>query len=263
MSTKSRGLFQANKGGVILVVGLLVSFAVLVAGTLRTSTVDAQSNGPFTFVDETDQASGVRYWASYLDGQINGNVSIDSGNADNFRKYLEFTERQTQEVLASGQNAVYALVVFNRPLSQEELQQFVNTYDLQPLSFSLRALAPNGMRSTINGMPGDNSLVAPEILGLVAKDIYERDGSLITGWIELTTEAQSSELAKLVNDPAVAVVDSTETLLRYNITAATLSDAGANKQTIDGFANDQLRIQMSHVPVYWSLEDFGLLPISK
>ena len=77
------------------------------------------------------------------------------------------------------------------------------------------------------------------MLGLVAQDIQERDGSVIKGWIELSTVAQRGDWAKLVNDPVVAVVDSTETLLRNNITAAKLSDAGVDEQTIEAFANNQ------------------------
>ena len=161
--------------------------------------------------------------------------------------------------MATNQNKFYALVVFNHPLSQSEFEQFVKTYALKPSTYSLRAVAPDGTRSTIYGGPADGNLIPAALLDLVAQDIQQRDGSTIKGWIEVSTIVKRKDLVDLIDDPAVYTVDVTESVLRNSITSAKLSAAGADEGTVQAYTSDQVQIQISRVPVYWFLEDYGLV----
>ena len=116
-----------------------------------------------------------------------------------------------------------------------------------------------GTRSTIYGGPADGNLIPADLLNLVAQDIQQRDGSTIKGWIEVSTIVKRKDLVDLINDPAVYTVDVTESILRNSITSAKLSAAGANEGTVQAYTNDQMQIQISRLPVYWFLEDYGLV----
>jgi hypothetical protein len=243
----------------ILAVGVLIALAILAYGVARPHLAQAKSDAPVTFVDKTDNESGIRYVIGYADGQFNGGVIFDDTSIEGVRKYVGFNQRSVRDLLTAGQTKFYVLVVFNRPLSRSEFEQFVNTYALQPYSYSIRTVAPDGMRGTIYGGPIDGNLIPDDLLNFTSKDVQERDGSTIKGWIEVSAIVGRQDLVEVIRDPLVYTVDVTETILRNSLTKSNLSAAGIDEQTIQAYLNDQSQIQMSRVPLFWFLEDYGLV----
>lgn len=242
-----------------VIAGLLVGLAAIAYGFVWSPTGSAKPDGPTYFLDETDGATNVRYGVAYSDGQLNGGVNYEFRTAEGVRKYQDFNRRTVERLLASSQGQLYALVVFNRPLPQSEFEQLVKSYSLIPYAYSLRAVAPNGMRTTIYGGPANGSLVPADTMSMIARDVQARDGTNISGWIDVSTQVGRPDLAKLINDPRVFTVDATETLLRGSITPTKLQNAGANANIVDAAARGEIHIQISRVSLFWSLEDLGLL----
>jgi hypothetical protein len=251
---------SGGKGIAILIsAGLLIGLATIAYGFVWSPTANAKPEGPVYFLDATDGATNVHYGVAYSDGQLNGGVTYEFRTAEGVRKYLDFNRRTIEKLLQSNQSQIYALVVFNRPLPQGEFEQFVQSYGMNPYAYSLRAVAPNGMRTTIYGGPANGSLIPADTINMIAKDIQERDNTSIRGWIDVSTVISRPNLVKLMNDPRVYTVDATETLFRNSITPTKLDSAGANSDIVRAATQGDLHIQISRVSLYWSLEDLGLV----
>jgi hypothetical protein len=149
--------------------------------------------------------------------------------------------------------------VFNHSLSQDEFEQLVKTYALKPYAYSLRAVAPDGTRTTIYGGPVDGKLIPTDLLDMVSQDLQQRDGSTIKGWVEVSTIVQSTDLVNLLSNPTVYTIDVTETLLRNAVTFDKLQAVEVEDKVVQMYLKGQAQIQISRTPLYWFLEEYGLI----
>jgi len=251
--------FFASKTRTILSLVLLGGLVALAFGAIQASVAQAQSDKPIVFVDETDAATGIQYGASYADGQLNGGVLIDTTSVEGIRAYISFNLQNTHELLKTDRKLLYVHVVFNHPLSQDEFEQLVKAYALKPYAYSIRAIAPDSTRATIYGGPADGKLIPTDLLDMVSQDLQQRDGSTIKGWVEVSTIVQSADLVSLLSNPMVYTIDVTETLLRNAITFEKLQAVEVEDTVVQMYLKGQAQIQISRPPLYWFLEEYGLV----
>lgn len=255
MSTNLRMRALKNFG----LVGILIGLTIITVNMIQPRSAQARPDAPVVFLQEGDPVRDVQYAVGFADGSVNGSVVYDNTRVEGILNYVEFNQQTVSALLAAKQRQFYALVVFSRPLSRAEFENFASAYALRPTGYSLRARAPDGMRSTIFGGPVEGQLIPDELLKLATQDMEARDGTALTGWIDVSTVVDAKNLAQLVQDPLVYTVDVTETLLRNNITSAALSAAGADDTTLKAFHTGTLQVQMSRAPLFWFLEDLGLV----
>lgn len=242
----------------VLIVGLGVGLLAFAYGFVQSQLASANP-GPNYFLNATDNVTGIQYGVAYSDGQLNGGVAYEFRTIEGVRKYQGFNLRTIDQLIRANQNQFYVLVIFNRPLSQGEFEQLTQTYQLIPYAYTLRAIAPNGMRTTIYGGPANGNLIPTDRINMVAKDIQERDGTTIRGWIDVSTVISGPQLIELLKDPRIYTIDATETLFRNSITPAKLINAGVSSDILQSATQGEMHIQISRVSLYWSLEDLGLV----
>lgn len=256
---------QIRNKSLISIVGFTILAVIAVGLAVFTPIIElspalqAQTDKPTVFLSDTDPISGVQYGLVYADGQLNGAVTYDYSSMDGILKYVAFNRRTIERLLKSQQKEFRALVVFNRPLAQPEFEQFIASYKMEPYAYTLRAVSPDGMRTTIYGAPVNGELVPMDLMNLITNDVKQRDGTALRGWIDVSAKMPRKALTKLLKDNRVYTVDLTESVMLNSITTVKLDAANASQQLLQDFARGKPSIQVSRVPLYWSLEDFGLV----
>ncbi len=222
---------------------------------------DASPRGVQLLVEQT--ANGISYAAAFdtVQQRVDGRVSYDYISAEGVKAYLDFNRSAAQQIAARPSSPVRINIVFSRPMSQAEFEQFVQSYQLTVHHYTIRAVESDGARVTIFGGPENGQLIPAAILDSVSADIKTRNAADIKGWIETEVTTTPDHLQKMLDDPAVFTTEAAYTLIYDSLTAERLTQAGASAATLQAIqANTDRTVQITHPSLYWSLEDLGMVP---
>lgn len=138
-----------------------------------------------------------------------------------------------------------ATVIFRKPLSQEEFEQFIADTGMEVLDYVIRYVTVSDQRVTIFGTPNNSQLVASADLEVVLNDLAERDPGTVSGWIEVRGRLPATSYHLVEKKPYVYFIDVTRTAVH----AVFKGQPNAENATVE----------LIEPQVYWMLEDLGLV----
>jgi len=237
-----------------------VLFAIFVV--LYISPTLGQAQQPVVLVSHTEK--GIHYSAAFdpIYQEINGSIHYDYMSPQGVQAYIEFNKQAYAALSApSQQRPLYINIVFRRPLSLQEFQNFVSTYGLSVHRYRMRAVEIDGTRVTIDGAPMGKQLVPPTYLERVLQDIRTRNDAQFKGCIEVEATVQPEQLTRLQNAPEVFVIEAVYGLIYKALTPSKLQRAGATAETIRRIQEGEgwPLVQITHPSLYWALEDMGMV----
>ncbi len=217
---------------------------------------------PVVLVNHTER--GIHYSAAFdpIYQEINGSISYDYRSTQGVQSYIDFNHQAYTMLSDQGQNRpIYINIVFRRPLSLPEFQQFVSTYGLAVHRYRMRAVEIDGTRLTIDGAPTEGQLVPPTYWERVLQDIRAHNETQFKGWIEVEATVWPEQWARLQSASEVFVIEGTYALIYRELTPWKLRRAGATAETIRRIQRGEgwPLVHITHPSLYWALEDMGMV----
>lgn len=220
-------------------------------------------------LDRTDP-SGVRYWAAFGPGGLDADIGVryDYESKAGIEAYITWNKSEAARLLNTGDRTFWVIVNFNGPQPREAFEQFVKDYDMKVVEYAMRAvepptsLTPEGNRVTAKGGPDNSVLVPDDLFSRMYANVVGEHGATFKGWITVRGMVDREGFKRLQSDARVAVVEVIETIGRQALRDNPAKLIGADRRLLQALDTDEpyFRIQIDGPPLYWKLEDFGLVP---
>ncbi len=242
---------------------LLIFPALVVAGLLVAISRPTTSRAGQPTVIWALNDGGVHYTATFdpVLQKVDAIRNYDYLSLSGVREYVAFNRARAEEYGRRTSGQLRVNIVFSRPLAQAEFEAFVRNYGLRVHRYFMRAVESSGARVTISGAPDDTSLVPAPSLALALSDLSVREATELKGWIEVEVTTDPPHLRAMQADGNVLVTELEHALLIDALTPSALRSVGATDETIRRIQDDpdSETVQVSGPPLYWFLEDAGLV----
>lgn len=223
----------------------------------------------FGVLDKTDP-SGIRYWVVLGSGGRDANIGVryDYESRAGVEAYIAWNKSEAARLLNTDISTFWVVVNFNGPQPREAFEQFVQDYDMEVIEYAMRAvepptsLSPEGNRVTAKGGPDNGVLIPDDLFNRMYGNVVGEHGSVFKGWITVRGGVDREGFKRLQSDARVAVVEVTETIGRQVLRDNRDGLIGVDPRLLQAVDADEpyMRIQLDGSPLYWKLEDFGLVP---
>lgn len=232
-----------NKQNILIVIFLAILAVAVGLATISPSVVSAAPNRP-PRIDVVQD--GWEYHAIFdqASGTINANSDFQWGTAASVAPSIAAHQRLARRFAQHGID-IEGTIVFRRPFSQVEFEQFVSDTQIEVVDYIIRFVDAHGQRVTIFGTPDDGQLVPQADLDFALNDLAERDQGAIAGWVEVRGKIPAASYHIVESNPDVYFVDVTRTAIQ----AAFKGQPNADKAALE----------LIEPQVYWKLEDLGLV----
>lgn len=220
-------------------------------------------------LDKADP-SGVRYWMALGSGGQDANIGVryDYESRAGVEAYIAWNKSEAARLLNIDISTFWVLVNFNGPQPREAFEQFVKDYDMKVVEYVMRAvepptaLMPEGNRVTVKGGPDNGVLIPDDLFNRMYGNVVGEHSAAFKGWITVRGGVDREGVQKLQSDPRVAVVEVIETIGRQAFLNNRDKLIAADPRLLQALDTDEpyFRIQLDVPPLYWKLEDLGLVP---
>lgn len=248
----------------LLVLAILVVLAGFIISN-RGVTARPQEDGTLVLAVENEH-TGVSYLIGVdnLANEVNGRIEYDSSTVTGIEQYRAFNNQELAKILqdVDSMAGIPTKITFNSPLSQEELTEFVQQYEIEVESYLIYMLEPDGKIATIQGGPSDGELVPTTFFNAATGSISQEysPGAEFLGWVEVSGTVQASRVSELNKDPHVFLVDIMRLFLETKLTDEALAAAGIPGATRRNFLqNGYAEIQQR--PLAADLYHLGLMKL--
>ncbi len=191
--------------------------------------------------------------------ELIGGVEYDYTSPTGIRAYVALNQEALVQLENTGVKTLQVQVVFNRPLSQADFERFVAEAGLEVESYSLRAVDAGGQRVTIYGGPDGARLVPADLLDQITEDVQDRGGGRLQGWITVEGTLPTANARWVVAHPDVFLLDVMETVVNRSLTKKKLAEMGLPGDIRRAYLTGQIRPSFNHPPLFWFLQDLGLV----
>lgn len=257
-----------HKIGFLLVLPLAIAAMLLMTNNWSQQLMALSTEG-IVVLDRTDP-SGVHYWVVFGPGSGDVNIAVryDYESRTGIVAYIAWNKNEAARLLNTGATKFWVIVNFNGPQPREAFEQFVKDYHMEVVEYSMRAiepptpLTPGGNRVTAIGAPHNSALIPDDLFNTMFHNVTGEHGATFKGWITVRGGVDREGFQKLQSDPRVAVVEVIETIGRQALRVNRDKLIGADPQLLRALNTDEpyFRIQIDGPPLYWKLEDLGLVP---
>lgn len=221
-------------GGAATLAAVLV-FATTYVGTANPQRTASAQFGSWGYNAFTDP-----------DGSTVATVDFSARTEADLRRYVDTNRQLAKQLAAEGQKTLAVTATLSRPLPLDEFKGWAAVSPLRIKTFQIRVTGPDGRRATVGGAPVGGELVSAERLQGALDRVATHGASQVVGVIVVEGEVDSSAYERLANDSAVFLADVTRTAVASHIA-----------KTAPGI--DRGRLGVTVAPVYWTLEDLGLV----
>jgi len=241
----------------------LIFPALMVAGLLVAISRPTTSRAGQPMVLWALNDGGVHYTVTFdpVLQKVDAIRNYDYLSASGVREYIAFNRARAEEYGRRTSGQLRVNVVFSRPLAQAEFEAFVHNYGLRVHRYTMRAVESSGARVTISGAPDDASLVPAPSLALALNDLSARGAAELKGWIEAEVTTDPPHLREMQAERDVFITELGHSLIFEALAPSVLRKAGATDETIRKVQGDpdSDTVQISGPPLYWFLEEAGLV----
>jgi hypothetical protein len=225
-----------------------ITFMVAVIFTIVTSTTNAAVGESSGVSEKWEDRGDWKYQAALNreEGRVNASIRYNMETTTQALNVASIHRRMAEGIIAGGIKTLEATIVFNKPLTQIDFEQFVLRMKLSTISsYTMRYVNNQGQRVTINGGPDNDMLIPQDLLATVLTDLQQHDPGSLSGWIQVEATLDSSQYRRLLRDRDVYLIDVSKSVIRL-----------AYK---DEPNSDILPIDIVAPQLYWNLEDLHLV----
>ena len=240
-------------------VGLAIALTIVSSLFLFAWRLNAMSQVPQPITLEV--GDGVTYGVAVDPETLEliGGVEYDYTSPTGIRAYVALNQEALVQLENTGAKTLQVQVVFKRPLSQADFERFVAETSLDVESYSLWAVEADGQRVTIYGGPDGARLVPADLLDQIITDVQKRGAGRLQGWITAEGNLSIANARQVSAHPDVFLLDVMETIVNRSLTREKLAEMGLPKDVQQAYLTGQIRVSFNRPPLFWFLEDLGLV----
>jgi len=213
----------------MIIIFAVVAMTVLVASTLSV-TAYSRSKEPYA----PDKAY------SKIDMSVQGITA-----------YKEQIESDNARLSAESIDSIITTITFSRPISMDELSNYVKMYDVNIVQITLRGMEPDGSRITVFSRTDKGFKETESMLFAQAK----MNGCELIGVIAMNALVNSSRLDELQADSLTYLADTTGD--KHYKGNRNIQSMGLNSQ-----GEVSVGKSFPHSP-YWDLEDLNVIDVTE
>lgn len=185
--------------------------------------------------------------SSSTDSQASINVKYNTQSVANLNAYKsEAAQISSQYAVAHSGKIFVVDITFNRPLTIDEYQKFVTSYNLTAVDFAIRTVTTSGQRGTISGSLENSQTISAEEVNSILNTVQKHNSVKMLGVISSQVKINGNKYKALATDNNVYLVNA---LRSYLTDEATRLKPSLKASQISYYNPDP----------YWYLENFGLV----